>query len=236
MPKITLKDLDRHIDNLVQRNFNKAIALFGDTAETRKRIQSATDQTRERYRSHPETVINMVLSTFQRYINANVGILSLTKSPENELMWAHYSSGHEGFVVGFDEANEFFKKRRNDPLDCGVLKGVLYTDDRIAVDVDNIVIPQELLFTKRKYWGYEEEVRMIRALSTADKVVDKGNQKVFLFRVPKEAVKEVIFGIKCAPETVDPIVHTVKADNAYGTVRLKKASFSSEGNFQIVNF
>jgi hypothetical protein len=233
MPVITLKDLDRHIDNIAQRNVNSVIARYGNTEEAETRIQNATRQMRERYQKHPETVIDMVLSIFKKNINADVGILSLAKSPDNELMWAHYTSGHEGFVVGLDEGNEFFKRRANDPLDCGILKDVEYTDERISIDVDNIVIPQELLFTKKNAWSYEKEVRMIRVLSTADKVIDNGNEKVFLFRVPKEAIKEVIFGVKCASEIITSITHTVKHDAAYRDVRLRKAFFTNESTFRI---
>src|SRR5512133_2548889 len=32
----------------------------------------------------------------------NTGILSLTRSPLNPLMWAHYGEEHTGFVIGLD--------------------------------------------------------------------------------------------------------------------------------------
>jgi hypothetical protein len=235
-PVITLKDIDRHIENLVQRNYERAVALYGNSEKTQNRLKLAADQTKRKYQDHPETVTDMVLSTTMKHVNTTVGILSLVRTPDNELMWAHYTASHQGFVVGFDESNEFFKRRANDPLDCGILKDVQYTDEQITIDVDNIVIPQQLLFTKRSSWSYEGEVRMIRALSTADKVIDKGNQRVFLFRVPKESIKEVIFGLRSATETVDPIVHTVKGDPAYGSVVLKKINIDVNGNFQIVAY
>jgi hypothetical protein len=30
-----------------------------------------------------------------------LGILCLTETPDNHLMWVHYAAGHAGFVVGF---------------------------------------------------------------------------------------------------------------------------------------
>ncbi|MEJ8827109.1 DUF2971 domain-containing protein [Variovorax humicola] len=41
--------------------------------------------------------------------NRNVGVLSLTEDPINELMWAHYANSHSGFAVGLDMSNEFFQ-------------------------------------------------------------------------------------------------------------------------------
>lgn len=235
-PVITLKDIDRHIENLVQRNYERIIAILGNSAEAQVRMKHAAEQLRRQYQDHPETVTDMVLSTTMKNLNTTVGILSLVRIPDNELMWAHYTASHQGFVVGFDESNEFFKHRTNDPLDCGILKDVQYKDEQISIDVDNVVIHQQLLFTKRNSWSYEREVRMIRALSTADKIIDKGNQRVFLFRVPKESIKEVIFGLRSAPETVDLIVHTVRHDPGYGNVVLKKVSIDVKGTFQIVAY
>ncbi|WP_268011486.1 DUF2971 domain-containing protein [Aeromonas veronii] len=37
-----------------------------------------------------------------QWIARNMGIISLTKSQDNKLMWAHYANSHSGFVVGFD--------------------------------------------------------------------------------------------------------------------------------------
>ena len=35
-----------------------------------------------------------------------VGILSLSKTPDNLLMWAHYAKNHTGFLVGIDMADK----------------------------------------------------------------------------------------------------------------------------------
>jgi hypothetical protein len=233
-PTITLKDIDRHIDNLVQRNFLRVVLRYGNTLEAHDRLSWAADRLRETYRKNPEVLIGRVLDAYLRDINADIGILSLSKIRDNELMWAHYCSGHEGFVVGFDEENEFFKRSQEDPLDCGVLREVTYTDERISVDVDNIVVSQELIFTKKAKWSYEQEVRMMRALATADKIIDKGNFKLFLFKVPKSAIKEVVFGIKCAPKTVELIRRTITADKEYRDVKLYRAEYNNDANFCVV--
>ena len=42
-----------------------------------------------------------------------VGILSLSETPDNLLMWAHYAEGHRGFVLMFDGCHDFFKGDRS---------------------------------------------------------------------------------------------------------------------------
>ena len=45
----------------------------------------------------------------KRYIwRTQTAILSLTRSPLNPLMWANYSDGHRGFIIGFDAASSGF--------------------------------------------------------------------------------------------------------------------------------
>ena len=54
------------------------------------------------------------------YINENLhsiinryGVLSLTESSDNLLMWSHYASAHEGFVVEFDTEKLNVLKRKD---------------------------------------------------------------------------------------------------------------------------
>jgi len=234
-PSITLDHIDRHIQALVRRNFLRVALLHGNTPEMHRRIELASQQLTDEYTNHPEILIGKVHATFQKHINADIGILSLSKCRDSNLMWAHYCSSHEGFVLGFDEANDFFKHHADEPRDCGILRDVVYSNDRITVDVDDIKLPPELLFTKKPDWSYEQEVRMIRPLANADKVVDKPNHKVFLFRVPKTALKEVIFGIKCPDSVTEFIRNAIAADAGYVNVAFLRAEYDNNANLQFVN-
>lgn len=57
----------------------------------------------------------------------NSAILSLTRSPLNPLMWAHYAAGHSGFVIGFDERSAEFTDELSNliPVQFG---NVIYTE------------------------------------------------------------------------------------------------------------
>src|SRR5271154_115746 len=41
--------------------------------------------------------------------DSTFGILSLSKTPDNVLMWSHYAKSHCGFVIEFDSTHEYFK-------------------------------------------------------------------------------------------------------------------------------
>lgn len=49
------------------------------------------------------------------FITKLIGILSLTEKRDNLLMWAHYAQNHQGLVIEFDEAHEYFNREQETP-------------------------------------------------------------------------------------------------------------------------
>src|SRR5205085_7717375 len=47
------------------------------------------------------------IAELQQMNNRQYAILSLSKVPNNLLMWAHYCDSHRGFVIGFDSTHKF---------------------------------------------------------------------------------------------------------------------------------
>ena len=45
-------------------------------------------------------------------LHNDAGILSLSETPDNLLMWAHYAQGHTGFVLMLDGSHDFFKGKQ----------------------------------------------------------------------------------------------------------------------------
>lgn len=131
----------------------------------------------------------------------NIGFLSLTNIPDNELMWSHYADSHKGFVLGFDGDHQFFK--RDNPRKITGLRLVKYSSTRI-IPPDAGFVPSDLaevlFFTKSTDWSYEGEVRVMADLANAD-IKPTTRTGVYLFQFPPEALLEVIFGIN-TPDTV----------------------------------
>lgn len=117
----------------------------------------------------------------------NVAILSLTRTPLNPLMWAHYGEEHKGFVIGYEVETPFFKSEKINLIP--VHKGnVIYTktkpffklSTRSTTNLCNAIaglhdeddhktkeLIDHLFLNKDTIWSYEEEVRIVKRVSLA---------------------------------------------------------------------
>jgi hypothetical protein len=116
-------------------------------------------------------------------------ILSLTRTPLNPLMWAHYGKAHEGFVIGYETNDKFLTSKDYNliTVDDG---DVVYTNTKsshilnrdsmnLLQDIINVAgqglpesndakraqrenIKKKVFLTKHSIWFYEEEVRVVK--------------------------------------------------------------------------
>ena len=121
-------------------------------------------------------------------------ILSLTRTPYNPLMWAHYGEEHRGFVIGYDVADEFFQS--DDYNIIAVNDGdIVYTTEKERLQFTEelkqvfhecflvgqgyplssyepqekkeiIALIRKALLYKHSCWSYEEEVRVVKVLDS----------------------------------------------------------------------
>lgn len=119
-----------------------------------------------------------------------VAILSLTRTANNPLMWAHYGQDHTGFVIGYDVSDVFLSSQDYNliPVTAG---DVVYTNtksphilnldimDRIQriylsgmgdggqiLDPETVALARKIFLTKHASWVYEEEVRVVKILDS----------------------------------------------------------------------
>lgn len=115
----------------------------------------------------------------------NTAVLSLTRTPTNALMWAHYADQHRGAVLAIDaEAAGLLDVERNlVPAHFGNVvyarhrpSGPYHLNQGPAVSVGvthNFVLEhyekwQRLFLTKPIEWAYEEEVRVVKTIRGLD--------------------------------------------------------------------
>ncbi|OEZ55663.1 DUF2971 domain-containing protein [Duganella sp. HH105] len=133
-----------------------------------------------------ETPLSALIDNFGK----SVVILSLTRTPKNPLMWAHYGQEHKGFVIGYDVNDIFLKSYAYNvvPVDDGE---VVYTntknknifgstsmqrirdsylsimgDPDSEVDYEARSFLRKIFLTKHASWVYEEEVRVVKVLDS----------------------------------------------------------------------
>lgn len=145
---------------------------------------------------------------------SEVGIFSLSETAENQLMWAHYADESRGIAIGFDVENN---SKLSNPHHC--LK-VNYSDTlpefsgagliaETSIKFDNFLRPittRKISFsdptfklavsTKPTCWSYEKEWRYLE---------EKGGA----YPLPSK-IKEIIFGLRCNPETKEKYKNLVK--------------------------
>jgi hypothetical protein len=124
------------------------------------------------------------------------------------LMWGHYTSSHEGFVIGFDAGHSFFNQRRSPADEFGFLRQVRYQVSRPAVSLMSSGA-LEWFETKADVWAYEREWRMFLVLSQAKEVIPIGETLVHLFEFPSDCITEVILGVRCSSATETAIISAI---------------------------
>jgi hypothetical protein len=153
---------------------------------------------------------------------SKIGILSLTTAPDNALMWSHYAAQHRGIVIGFDENNTFFDRRRTPEDDFYWLRQVEYrppTSDKSMMDLNGT----DVLIRKSPEWTYEQEWRMLVPVSAATETVSGPDGEIHLFEFPARCVTELIIGARSSSELQSAAVEIVASDSRYQHVHLRKA-------------
>lgn len=122
-----------------------------------------------------------------------IGILSLSEVCDCAPMWAHYAANHTGFVIEFDESDEFFNRRRGPEDEFFHLRKVNYCIPMPVADLTEMD-GQRILASKSPEWSYENEWRMLIPVKFATRVVERQPDSVYLVTFPSSAVKSVILG------------------------------------------
>lgn len=179
------------------------------------KLQETFEQARPRVQKSMESTFDEVL-----------GILCLTESPDNLLMWAHYADSHQGFVVEFDTDNSFFDQRLHSDDDFRCLRKVCYSTER-----PNIVISKlddfKSFLTKGLEWSYETEWRMMLHLENASTVLDDGSTAVHLFNFPKSSIRRVILGCRVSDAKAAEIRQILKDSREYANVVCQQAQIDA---------
>lgn len=147
---------------------------------------SGTSEAKERDLSEKE-IQEQILHRIND-VDCTFGILSLTKTHENLLMWAHYADDHRGAVIEFEFDDKFLFLK--DPH-RKFAKQVQYSNDRAKIPVNEDVL-MEHFFIKSPEWDYEKEFRIIRRLGHADKI----DGDIHLFNLPPRYIRHIYFGVR----------------------------------------
>lgn len=127
---------------------------------------------------------------------ANARICSASKTPFNELMWAHYADGHRGYCIEFTPNSSKWE-----------IVNVEYKDTLPLVTSSTSI--NDVLKNKLKPWEYEKEVRCIKHLNNKDKKnylpvrISKIYLGIKIDRTKRAFIKKLIKSVDDRIEVVD---------------------------------
>lgn len=134
----------------------------------------------------------------------SMGIYSLSMSVSNELLWAHYASGHTGFAIEYDidylkkslNFNKYFQKLFD--LEISYVNKVptlTMMDLPPHGSIERIL--KKCIGTKSKSWEYEEEIRLVF-------------DAVGLFDIDYRAIIGIYFGYRMEESEIEYIMEQLK--------------------------
>jgi hypothetical protein len=197
LPTFSVEELRRqHVDRLRKR--------MPDLNRKQRRAKALQDERA----MEPERFLLQVTSGLQRSVD-DVGILSLSATERNILLWSHYAAGHTGLCLKFEATNRTPFFGRALPVSYVSSYPEISVTDSAETQID------AFLLTKAADWKYEEEYRII------DHAHGSGN-KFF----PPELLVGVILGARMPIEDKRAVVEWAGARKPY--IEVLQASVSPE--------
>ena len=149
----------------------------------------------------------------------NSGVYSLSKEIANELMWAYYANGHNGYAIIFD--TEVLAKSFENGKYSGMHELEVKYSSRLPrfdisiIELDINKVLSCLVGNKSNAWKHEAEHRL---------VFDTGGK---CLKIDYRAIKGFVFGCKMNPDDIDYVMKTFSGrDLTYYQIRLKDDSYN----------
>lgn len=186
------------------------------------------------HKRDPEDLLPNLRERFYNLHNTT-GILSLSETPDNLLMWAHYAEGHTGFVLMLDGSHDFFG---GDIALHGFAKPApveyrLKLPHLTIEDAYKDAIMPEIFFVKGLDWQYEKEWRYLKFRANANKRFTDGNKfDVNLFKLPGKCIIGVILGCYISQELEDKILTLQREDPEFSHLVIRQAH-ASETHYRL---
>jgi len=218
-------EIDRSLPAVLAEEYSRFPAQFRENVSFQQFQAKFSDLklgVMERADKASSTVQRLMAQKFEEII----GILCLSESPANLLMWAHYADSHQGFVVEFDSEAPFFDQRKGHHDEFRYLRKVIYRDRRPSLILSESDFSPFL--TKSLDWRYEAEWRMMIPLAEANRTIGYGPTGVHLFAFPRSAIRSVILGCRATEATKSDIFSILKTTGELKNVRCYKADIDDE--------
>jgi hypothetical protein len=156
-------------------------------------------------------------------IDKSFGILALSMTPDNLLLWAHYADDHRGLAVEIDPGDPQFDRHAGDARNFERAHPVTYSAERPLIpETDEILFDN--FFVKSPEWSYEQEYRIVRKFESAVETIGTPPFAIHLYELPPTAVRKVIFGARVTVPQRQTLMSETRADPAFAHVHFAQAA------------
>ncbi|NOG57772.1 MAG: DUF2971 domain-containing protein [Bacteroidetes bacterium] len=150
-----------------------------------------------------ETAMEITDKNLEEYFDIT-GVLSVTKNPNNELMWLKYADCHKGFCVGFDSKILF---------ESGLIGSgskVFYVKELPEIKPEPVMTSEEQrikqIFFKEDKWLFEDEYRLH---IFRDKKLEIEDRRIY---PPVKAFKEILIGKDMPKKDYESLIEELPED------------------------
>jgi hypothetical protein len=168
---------------------------------------------------------------FIKMASAEFGVICLSETSEDLLMWSHYTRSHTGLVIGFNTANPFFETPR--------LHEVEYREERSLIDPgldpktrrfqeETVVVVRR----KSSHWAYEHEWRQLHFLRLCRAEPNGNNRSNFFADITPQALSLVILGCRF-PKSEESQLSALLQRPEFSHIQLRRARLH-DSEFKLV--
>lgn len=229
-PEYTSTELSRVLPRLLEEELaklpNERRRLISPEA-LNALIQSQRPQMLRNLESMAGSLMPKLQQTMARKLEELIGILCLSESVDNLLMWAHYADSHRGFALQFNERSPFFDCRVGPDDELRHLRKVTYSLKRPSLTLSDVKDFSSFM-TKGTDWDYEAEWRMIVTLDSASRTIGVGSEAIHLFSFPAEAITSVILGCRMSDAKKKEIRLLLSESPQYNHIHCVEARIDDE--------
>lgn len=157
-------------------------------------------------------------------------VLSMTTEVDNILLWSHYASNHQGYVIKYNidkifenntkQIENFYQVKYSESIIKNnytklVNSFSITNNTNRSQHLENIII--DAIYNKAKNWDYENEVRSVLYNGTYTlKNID--------LEIPRSSIEAITFGSHCRPD--NKCINLI--NKSIPNIKLKKARLNSQ--------
>ena len=202
-PKIKSLSTLREVINECHTKYmkNKTSKCYFDIE---KKIYNTLIENKEMMPDFEKVFLDNSYSNASKKIFNKHGILCLSESKNNILMWSHYAKNHSGVMfelnknkLELDQSISMEKIKYQDNIPICNYDELLGINPSLS---ENKGLFEKSILIKSGSWSYEDEVRLLRKISNDDR----------LHPFPKESFNAIYLGCKIESEKKKEIIRKVK--------------------------